>query len=621
MDAGAIPPHDHDTRPPRRSHGDAAAAQAIPDPLRRAPQWLPFRLQPQGGGRPRKVPVDSHLRTPLRAWTDPSHWLTHPAAAAAAPASGGVGYVLSADDPYLVLDGDDCRDPASGDLEPWAREVVHRLASYAEVSVSGTGIHVWVLARLPEGAPRCWPAPGGRGKLELYHGPGRFIAVSGRHLAGTPATIEERQVELDALLAGLGGEGRATGGGVPGAPIPTGAPGSSANTGGMARSPLAGEVAAVREWLEAYSRAHPPGADRSASFCALVRSCYRAHGAVQTRAYADRINALTGGHHPTREAATRDLDRILLKFGYDRQEDQGGSRPAGPPVPPDPGELVALRQRLQAAEARADRAEAERDAAHAALAGCQIGQTWERHEYALQAERARRRQLIALAERGDLSYRDRVITMLAMDETDAYVLPRAAGEDRPAPRRLNVGAFKRRLGLAPTSNAPAEALAAAAGVGVITRSVETEPTNEEATDWRATVYIGPGTGSPAPVVTDDRRARDASRHAARKAQLAERMALIQRAAQRAAQGCPSCGGDLHACEWVCGDCTTQLGAAALAGEPEPADGVEPCPPPSDQPTDSVALLGREGIHPTESVGCPGDRPPCAGGVEEPDSAR
>jgi hypothetical protein len=279
--------------------------------------------------------------------------------------------------------------------------------------------------------------------------------------------------------------------------------------------------------------------------------------------------------------------------------------------------VAALRERLDAAEARAARAEAELAAARAALAAQHEGRTWEQYERALQAERLRCQQLLAVAACPTMTYRNRIISILSIDQTDAIDLPRAAGEDRPAPRRLNVAALKERLGLAPTSNAPAEALAEAARLGFITRTVETEPTDEEATGFRTSVYIGPGTGIAAPIVLDERRARDAARHAARKAQLADRMATLERAAQQATQGCPSCGGRLHPCEWACEDCATRHSAAALAGgmiAPGDRPTAAPACAADTYPTDSAGPI-LDGNSPAESTGCAYDPiPPCVGVV-------
>ena len=83
---------------------------------------------------------------------------------------------------------DDCRDPESGTLEEWARDIVKRLDSYAEVSPSGTGVHVIAEGELPDGRSRS-------GDVEMYE-MSRFFTVTGEHLDQTPTEVEQR---LDAI--------------------------------------------------------------------------------------------------------------------------------------------------------------------------------------------------------------------------------------------------------------------------------------------------------------------------------------------------------------------------------------------------------------------------------------
>jgi hypothetical protein len=108
----------------------------------------------------------------------------------------GIGYVFTRDDPYCGIDVDDCRDPATGELDEVGARIVRSLASYSEVSPSGTGVHVIVRGRLPEGSGNR------RGDVEVYDH-ARFFTMTGAHLGGTPATIEERQGELEQLLGEL----------------------------------------------------------------------------------------------------------------------------------------------------------------------------------------------------------------------------------------------------------------------------------------------------------------------------------------------------------------------------------------------------------------------------------
>lgn len=103
----------------------------------------------------------------------------------------GVGRVIAKDDPFVGVDLDDVRDPESGMLSSRAAEIVGRLASYAEVSPSETGVKLWVRATLE----RAYKKPG----VEVYtHG--RYFTLTGWMLPRALPTVEKRQDELEALI-------------------------------------------------------------------------------------------------------------------------------------------------------------------------------------------------------------------------------------------------------------------------------------------------------------------------------------------------------------------------------------------------------------------------------------
>src|SRR6266566_3023228 len=104
---------------------------------------------------------------------------------------GGIGFVFSENDPYAGIDLDNCRDPATGTIEAWAQTIIDALASYTEVSVSGTGVHIWVQGTVPKGRNK-------KGPIEMYDH-GRFFTMTGWHLNGTPTLIHERQDALETL--------------------------------------------------------------------------------------------------------------------------------------------------------------------------------------------------------------------------------------------------------------------------------------------------------------------------------------------------------------------------------------------------------------------------------------
>src|SRR5215218_5561384 len=154
-------------------------------------QWINWRYE-ERDGKLTKVPICPRTGE-LAAVDRPETWGTYEEAVRASIEHGhdGVGFVFTEEDPYGGVDLDKCRDPESGEIEDWARELIEHLGSYTELSPSGTGVHVIVKAELPPGGRR-------KGQIELYNS-GRFFTVTGQHLPGTPKKIIERQVEIDVL--------------------------------------------------------------------------------------------------------------------------------------------------------------------------------------------------------------------------------------------------------------------------------------------------------------------------------------------------------------------------------------------------------------------------------------
>lgn len=171
-------------------HALALNADAIPSELIERAQWVCFRIV-ERNGKLTKEPINPRTGR-LASVSEPNTWATFTAATTRAlnDRLPGVGFVLTTDDPYLFVDLDDCRDVATGSIEPDAWEMIRSFDSYAEVSVSGTGVHVFCRATMPgERHARSWTWQSGRvGRIELYDS-ARFAVVTGAHLAGTPAVI------------------------------------------------------------------------------------------------------------------------------------------------------------------------------------------------------------------------------------------------------------------------------------------------------------------------------------------------------------------------------------------------------------------------------------------------
>lgn len=171
---------------------DDFVVEAIPVALRDHRQWVAWRMTGRDG-KSTKVPIDIHSGSEASS-TNPKTWTGLEEALAYYRENGerinGIGFVLTADDPFCGIDLDDCIHE-DGTLEPWAQEIIDSLSSYTETTPSGKGLHVWVLGR--KSGDRCR-----KGKIEIYHGQ-RYLTVTGHHLSGTPLAIEPRQAQLDAL--------------------------------------------------------------------------------------------------------------------------------------------------------------------------------------------------------------------------------------------------------------------------------------------------------------------------------------------------------------------------------------------------------------------------------------
>src|SRR5262249_3268430 len=116
----------------------------------------------------------------------------------------GVGLILHHAEgeagPVLVgVDLDKCRDVQTGAIEDWALQVVRALDSYTEVSPSGQGLRISPIGRLPREGRK-------KGRFECYQ-TGRYVTVTGQHVAGTPLTVEQRHDQLQRIHRGVFGEG------------------------------------------------------------------------------------------------------------------------------------------------------------------------------------------------------------------------------------------------------------------------------------------------------------------------------------------------------------------------------------------------------------------------------
>lgn len=140
------------------------------------PQFCNWTKTPDG----RKIPCgpDGRAIDP----TDPARWMTY---AQAAATGLPVAFNLTANDPFVFIDLDGCRDPVKGEYTVESQQIVQACAgALVEISQSGTGLHIIGVAdqTMMKNKRRRWG-----GDKECYVD-GRFVATTGYGLQGNPRT-------------------------------------------------------------------------------------------------------------------------------------------------------------------------------------------------------------------------------------------------------------------------------------------------------------------------------------------------------------------------------------------------------------------------------------------------
>lgn len=193
-----------DTRRPSRKKaiqeapGKPAAVpiqvENIPAELLAATLWVYWQWV-RKKGRWTKPPIDPDTLRPTDV-TQPENLSTFAAALAAVGPGGADGVGLSLTPAGLLgVDLDDCRDPDTGEIDPWALELVQEFDTYTEVSPSRTGLKMLVRAAKPGGRCRA-------GDIEMYGGD-RYFTTTGNVLPGVPADPQPRQDAVDRLYGRL----------------------------------------------------------------------------------------------------------------------------------------------------------------------------------------------------------------------------------------------------------------------------------------------------------------------------------------------------------------------------------------------------------------------------------
>jgi len=159
-------------------NGSSGVYAAIPAELRSLKQFVCWSWGITKDGKKTKLPIEP--ATGEYAITiDPKTWGTFRQAVTAQLRDNcaGIGFVFSRKDPYVGVDLDNCRDKVTGAIAPWAQRFLDLLdGGYAEVSPSGTGVHIIVCGELPAGGHKRRYETGA---VEMYSW-GRFFTMTGQ---------------------------------------------------------------------------------------------------------------------------------------------------------------------------------------------------------------------------------------------------------------------------------------------------------------------------------------------------------------------------------------------------------------------------------------------------------
>lgn len=159
--------------------------QQVPEEMKKRDQWLVWRNEPEEGRpKPVKKPYDAKNPTAKASVSDPAMWSNFDTAVRVGMENGfdGVGFVLTTDDPFGLVDFDDCINEA-GQVSERVAGWINRMKSFTEVSFSGLGLHVITSAApLERGANRGW--------VEMYT-QGRYVALTGVRVPGTPEDVND----------------------------------------------------------------------------------------------------------------------------------------------------------------------------------------------------------------------------------------------------------------------------------------------------------------------------------------------------------------------------------------------------------------------------------------------
>ena len=174
----------------------------IPEELRLLPNWIVWRLEYPNGPDKKPTKVPYCIKGYKASVTNPEHWSTFNVCFNVIQSGNynGVGFVFT-NTAYSGIDLDDARlmfdgEPNSNYQADLNRQIkiAHEFDSYSEVSPSGSGLHIIVKGKVPDGRRTNF--------IELYPS-GRFFTMTGK--VHNNKEIKDCQELLTSLWTQMGG--------------------------------------------------------------------------------------------------------------------------------------------------------------------------------------------------------------------------------------------------------------------------------------------------------------------------------------------------------------------------------------------------------------------------------
>ena len=167
--------------------------EKVPDELKRIPNWVCWRLEKTSNGKNTKKPIDAKTGNYAQS-NNRETWSDYETAVREGPKYSGIGFMLA--DGIMGIDIDDI----SSELERYQKgdydtnivfEFIETFKSYAEVSVSGNGIHIICKGSIPGARRR-------KGNVEMYSET-RFLTVSGNGIGNYEEVTAINEKNMDRI--------------------------------------------------------------------------------------------------------------------------------------------------------------------------------------------------------------------------------------------------------------------------------------------------------------------------------------------------------------------------------------------------------------------------------------